>query len=62
MNILLLFAVRFAEDFLKYFKEDLNNVYPAEDQTWLIDNLKEEVAMSIDSEAKEITPKSLAGV
>lgn len=51
---------QFAEDFLKYFKEDLNQVYPAEDQTWLINNLKEEVAMSIDSEVKEITPKSLA--
>lgn len=62
MNNLLLFAVRFAEDFLQYFKEDLNKVYPAEDQTWLVDNLKEEVAMSVESEAKEITPKSLAGV
>lgn len=53
---------RFAEDFQKHFKDDLNRVYPAEDQKWLINNLKEEVSLSSDMDMKEITKKSLIGV
>ncbi|XP_062582549.1 uncharacterized protein LOC134244307 [Saccostrea cucullata] len=52
---------QFAEDFQKYYKDDLNKIYPSEDQTWLINNLKEEVSMSVqDSDTAEIiTPESL---
>ena len=37
-------------------------MYPAEDQKWLINNLKEEVSLSADMDMKEITKKSLIGV
>ncbi|XP_061197152.1 uncharacterized protein LOC133205368 [Saccostrea echinata] len=50
---------QFAEDFQKYYKDDLNKVYPLEDQTWLINNLKEEISMSVDTEMEIITPESL---
>ncbi|XP_048747306.1 uncharacterized protein LOC125659614 [Ostrea edulis] len=50
---------QFAEDFQKYYKDDLNKMYPLDDQTWLINNLIEEVIMSIESESKHITKKSL---